>query len=46
MAHEKPYTDKAMKDHANTYVGFKSLMKWSIAAIVIVLIGLLLFIYN
>ncbi len=43
MSAEKPYTAKAMKDHANTYFGFKALMKWSIAVIVLVLLGLAVF---
>ena len=44
MSAKKPYTHKAMKDHADTYFGFKSLMKWSIALIVIVLLGLAIFV--
>ncbi|MEM8826298.1 MAG: hypothetical protein AAF205_00880 [Pseudomonadota bacterium] len=43
MSAKKPYTAKAMKDHAHTYFGFKSLMKWSIAGIVIILLGLAVF---
>ncbi|MBV7257771.1 aa3-type cytochrome c oxidase subunit IV [Pacificimonas sp. WHA3] len=43
MSAQKPYTHKAMKDHANTYAGFKSLMKWSIAVIVLVLLALAVF---
>lgn len=43
MAHDKPYTDKAMQDHANTYFGFKSMMKWAIAVIALVLIILAVF---
>ncbi|MEE4350050.1 MAG: hypothetical protein V2J26_07465 [Pacificimonas sp.] len=44
MSAEKPYTDKAMKDHATTYFGFKSLLKYSIALVVVVLLGLALFV--
>ncbi|MHB9881035.1 aa3-type cytochrome c oxidase subunit IV [Pacificimonas sp. ICDLI1SI03] len=44
MSPQKPYTAKAMKDHATTYFGFKSLMKWSIGGIVIVLLGLAIFV--
>ena len=43
MSVKKPYTHKAMKDHAVTYFGFKSLLKWGIAVVVIVLLGLAIF---
>jgi Bacterial aa3 type cytochrome c oxidase subunit IV len=44
MAQQKPYTDRAMKDHAHTYFGFKSLLKWSMATIALVLIILAVFV--
>ncbi|MGB7405275.1 MAG: aa3-type cytochrome c oxidase subunit IV [Pacificimonas sp.] len=43
MEPHKPYTAKAMKDHADTYGGFKTLVKWSIGVIVVILLGLALF---
>ena len=42
----KPYTDKAMHDHANTYLSFKAGLRWSIAVILVALIGLIAFVYN
>lgn len=44
MNAKKPYTDKAMKDHAGTYFGFKNLLKWAIAFVVIVLLVLAIFV--
>lgn len=44
MAQQKPYTDKAMKDHAATYLGFMSMMKWAIALIALLLIVLAVFV--
>ena len=46
MALEKPYTDKAMKDHANTYAGFLTMLKWGMGLIVLILLGMLVFLYN
>ncbi len=46
MAHDKPYTDKAMKDHANTYEGFLAMLKWGMGLIALVLLGMLVFLYN
>lgn len=36
----KPYTAKAMKDHATTYAGFKRLLKWAMAGIAFTLVAL------
>lgn len=44
MAQRKPYTDKAMKEHAHTYFGFKALLKWAMAVIALVLILLAIFV--
>jgi hypothetical protein len=44
MAYDDSYTNKAMKDHANTYAGFLSMMKWSIAGIALVLFCLATFV--
>lgn len=44
MANDTAYTDKAMKDHANTYSGFKAMLKWGMAAIALVLIILAVFV--
>ncbi|MBZ6377210.1 MULTISPECIES: aa3-type cytochrome c oxidase subunit IV [Pacificimonas] len=43
MSVKKPYTDKAMKDHADTYFGFKNLLKYGIGLVVVVLLGLAIF---
>jgi hypothetical protein len=43
MAQQKPYTDKAMQDHAHTYLGFKSMMKWAILLIAIIVVSLAIF---
>ncbi len=45
MAQDKPYTDKAMKDHANTYMGFLAMLKWGTILIVLVLLAMLIFLY-
>jgi hypothetical protein len=37
------YTNKAMKDHANTYTGFLAMLKWGIMAIALVLVALATF---
>lgn len=44
MANGNPYTDKAMKDHANTYHGFLTMLKWGIAAVALVLAILAIFV--
>jgi len=46
MAQNSTYTDKAMKDHAKTYTGFLAMMKYGTGFIVLVLLGMLLFLYN
>ncbi len=46
MAQNNAYTNKAMKDHAKTYEGFLAMLKWGTGLIVLVLIGMLLFLYN
>ncbi|MGB3721836.1 MAG: aa3-type cytochrome c oxidase subunit IV [Pacificimonas sp.] len=43
MDTEKPYTAKAMKDHATTYFGFKAMMKWVSILIVLVLLAMAVF---
>ena len=40
----KPYTQKAIQDHARTYFGFKSLLKWAIGLVVAVLLILAIFV--
>ena len=44
MSVNKPYTSKAMKDHADTYFGFKKLMKYGIGLVVVTLLGLAIFV--
>ncbi len=44
MAQDNQYTNKAMKDHAGTYNGFLTMMKWSIALIILVLVALAVFV--
>lgn len=46
MAQNSSYTDKAMKDHAKTYAGFLAMLKYGTAAIALVLLGMLVFLYN
>ena len=46
MAQNSTYTDKAMKDHAKTYAGFLAMLKYGTGFIVLVLLGMLLFLYN
>lgn len=43
MDTRKPYTDKAMKNHAETYFGFMKLLKFGIGLVVVVLLGLAIF---
>lgn len=43
MAHEKPYTDEAMKNHQKTYAGFLLFLKWGIILITLVLLGMAIF---
>jgi hypothetical protein len=38
------YTNKAMKDHANTYTGFLAMLKWGIMAVALVLVALAMFV--
>ncbi|MBB4633531.1 aa3-type cytochrome c oxidase subunit IV [Sphingosinicella soli] len=45
MAQNNAYTNKAMKDHAKTYEGFLAMLKWGTIGIVLVLLGMLLFLY-
>lgn len=39
-------TDQNMKAHRGTYDGFLSMTKWSIIAVIIVLIGLFAFVFG
>ena len=44
MSANKPYTHKAMKDHATTYGGFKSFMVRGIVVVVLILLALAIFV--